>query len=100
MATAEIQATWERESLPIVVGGTGLYIKALTEGLAPVPDIPEQVRAEARARMEELGPTAFREELFKLDPAVARLPSADRQRLIRAHEVVQSHRPSLDRVAM
>ena len=90
MATAEIQATWERESLPIVVGGTGLYIKALTEGLAPVPDIPEHVRAEARARMEELGPTAFREELFKLDPAAARLSSADRQRLIRAYEVVQA----------
>jgi tRNA dimethylallyltransferase len=90
MATAEIQATWERKSLPIVVGGTGLYVKALMEGLAPVPDIPEQVRAEARARMERLGGAAFREELSELDPAAAHLAARDRQRLVRAYEVVKA----------
>ena len=74
---------------PIFTGGTGLYFKALTEGLVQVPDIPNAVRQEARQLFAELGGVRFRQSLAERDPeAAARLPSSDRQRLIRAWEVV------------
>ncbi len=91
MARREIEAAWAEMLLPIVVGGTGLYLKALTEGLAPVPDIPEAARAEARAAFLRLGGAAFRDELAKLDPeTAARVPAGDGQRLIRAYEVARA----------
>jgi len=90
-ARGEIEAVWAEMLLPIVVGGTGLYIKALTEGLAPVPDISEAARAEARAEFLRLGGPAFRDELTKLDPeTAARVPASDGQRLVRAYEVVRA----------
>ncbi|MEP5717243.1 MAG: isopentenyl transferase family protein, partial [Alphaproteobacteria bacterium] len=49
MAVAEIKAARAANCLPILVGGTGMYLKALTEGLAPVPDVPAAVTAEATA---------------------------------------------------
>jgi tRNA dimethylallyltransferase len=73
----------------IVVGGTGLYLHALLHGLAPVPDIPAEVRRAARARLALLGAPAFHAELAALDPATAaQLRPTDRQRLMRAYEVV------------
>jgi tRNA dimethylallyltransferase len=88
MARREIETAWSDMLLPIVVGGTGLYLKALTEGLAPVPDIPDAARAEARAEYLRLGGPAFRDELAKLDPeTAARVPASDGQRLVRAYEV-------------
>lgn len=85
MALEEIEAA----SVPIVVGGTGLYIRALLEGLAPVPEIPASVRAEARALHRELGGAAFRALLAERDPeGAARLHEGDTQRLVRAYEVV------------
>ena len=89
MAAEQIAAARTQGRLPIVVGGTGLYLKALTDGLAPVPEIPEAVRGEARALHRRLGGEAFKAELARLDPAAAtRLPAGDGQRLIRAYEVV------------
>jgi tRNA dimethylallyltransferase len=73
----------------IVVGGTGLYLHALLHGLAPVPAIPEAVRAAARTRLLERGLPALRAELAELDPMMAaRLRPTDRQRLLRAYEVI------------
>lgn len=73
----------------IVVGGTGLYLHALLHGLAPVPEIPETIRVTARARYAELGGAAFQAELGRLDPVMAgRVRQSDRQRLIRAYEVI------------
>jgi len=72
----------------IVVGGTGLYFKALTEGLAEIPPVPVSVRSEVEARFDAEGEAAFREALAKVDPASAqRIASGDRQRLVRAMEV-------------
>ncbi len=89
MARDEIAAAHADGRLPIVVGGTGLYLKALTEGLAAVPDIPDEVRAEARAEHARLGGEAFRAALAERDPeSVASIPAGDSQRLIRAWEVV------------
>jgi tRNA dimethylallyltransferase len=72
----------------IVVGGTGLYFKALTEGLAEIPQVPAEVRRRTGALYERLGEAAFRQELRRRDPeAAARIFPGDRQRLTRALEV-------------
>ncbi len=88
LAAAEIKAAWADRRLPIVVGGTGLYLKALTDGLSPIPEIPAAAREQATAFFERIGEAAFRGELAKKDPEMAaHLPAGDRQRLIRAFEV-------------
>jgi tRNA dimethylallyltransferase len=75
--------------VPIVVGGTGLYLHALLHGIAPVPEVPGAARAEAEARLARQGSAAFHAELALRDPVMARrLRPTDRQRLIRAFEVV------------
>jgi tRNA dimethylallyltransferase len=74
--------------LPILVGGTGLYFKALTTGLAAVPLIPAQIRRDIRARIENEGAPVLHAELTKVDPATAqRLMPNDRSRIGRALEV-------------
>jgi tRNA dimethylallyltransferase len=91
LALAEIAAAQAKGSLPFLVGGTGLYLRAVQHGLAAIPPIPAAIRAEAAMLHDEIGGTAFRERLIALDPAAAaRLPSGDRQRLLRAWEVVRA----------
>ena len=73
----------------IVVGGTGLYFKALTRGLAAVPPIPADIRAAVRSRLKSEGVAASHAELNQRDPAMAaRLMPSDRSRIARALEVV------------
>jgi tRNA dimethylallyltransferase len=73
----------------ILVGGTGLYFKALTAGLAAVPPIPAGVREQVRARVQSEGAPALHAELMRLDPATAqRITVNDRSRISRALEVV------------
>lgn len=82
--------------VPIVTGGTGLYLNALIHGLAAVPEIPAAVRAATRARLEVLGPAAFHDELAARDPVMgARLRPGDGQRLLRAWEVLETTGRSL-----
>jgi tRNA dimethylallyltransferase len=89
LALTEIAAAHAAGRLPILVGGTGLYLRALLEGIAPVPPVPPACRAAARELHARLGGEAFRAALAALDPdAAERLPASDRQRLIRAYEVV------------
>lgn len=76
-----------RGGTAIVAGGTGLYFRALEEGLSPVPEAPADIRAAAERRRDELGPAMFRAEVIAQDPAMARLPEGDAQRQIRAWEV-------------
>jgi tRNA dimethylallyltransferase len=74
---------------PILVGGTGLYFKALTQGLAAVPPVPADVRAVVRMRLKDEGIALLYEELSQRDPETAsRLMPADRARITRALEVV------------
>mgnify|MGYP003660580010 CR=1 FL=1 len=76
---------------PIVVGGTGLYFKALTQGISGMPDVPEEVRARVRARLEGEGTAALHRELAERDPAAAaRFPDTDPQRTLRALEVLEA----------
>ncbi len=82
---------WGRGGLPVVVGGTGLYLRALIEGLAPVPEIPGTARAAAAADYDRLGGEAFAERLATLDPVSAtEIPPGNRQRMIRAMEVARA----------
>ncbi len=82
--------------LPILVGGTGLYFKALTEGLAPVPDIPDEVRAQWRAEAARNDRAALHAMLMERDPAMAvKLGPTDPQRIVRALEVIDATGVSL-----
>jgi tRNA dimethylallyltransferase len=73
----------------IIVGGTGLYFKVLTQGLAAVPPVPYEIRAEVRARLVRDGVAALHAELARRDPgSAARLMPGDRSRITRALEVV------------
>lgn len=96
MALTAIGEARAEGRVPIVTGGTGLYINALIHGLAAVPEIPDAIRRAARVRLEVLGPAAFHGELAALDPAMgARLRTSDSQRLLRAWEVRQATGRSL-----
>jgi tRNA dimethylallyltransferase len=90
LATGAVAETWAAHRLPIVVGGTGLYIKALTGGLSALPEIPPAIRDQAGQCLDRLGEDAFRARLRAMDTASgedAILPN-DRQRLVRAMEVL------------
>ena len=82
--------------LPILVGGTGLYFKALTEGLTEIPPIPENVRIYWRDMAATAPPETLYAKLVQLDPVMAeRLNPADSQRIARALEVVTATGKSL-----
>ena len=77
--------------LPIFIGGSGLYFKALTRGLSAVPPIPPEIREAVRARLERDGVEALHAELARRDPVSAeRLKPRDRTRIARALEVVEA----------
>jgi tRNA dimethylallyltransferase len=87
MARREIDAIQAAGRLPILVGGTGLYLRTLLDGIAPVPEIDGTARDRVRSASVE----SNREELARLDPdAAARLHGADTTRIARALEVVLS----------
>lgn len=96
LATQEINAAHENGQLPIIIGGTGFYIKALTEGFSPVPEVPQHIRDKCTTRHHEIGNPAFHAELAAKDPVMAqRLHPNDTQRLIRAAEVLEATGKSL-----
>ena len=87
-ALAELAKARDAGGLPILTGGSGLYLAALTAGLADIPDPGPEARAEARALLHEIGPAALHARLAEVDPATAaRLRPSDSQRLARAWEV-------------
>ena len=95
-ATAVLGEIATRGRTAIVVGGTGLYFRALTQGLADIPAVPATVRAKVQALYDALGEAAFRERLAGVDPAAAaRVSRGDRQRLTRALEVFEATGQSL-----
>lgn len=74
--------------LPIFVGGTGMYFKAMTQGLSDIPPVPDKIRSEVRARAEGKSVGELHAQLQSVDPAVAeRLRPTDPQRILRALEV-------------
>ena len=96
LAIAAIAAARAQGRVPIVVGGTGLYLRALMTGLAEIPDTPPELRARLAAQLEAIGAPAFHRALSERDPEMAaRLLPSDRQRLIRAAEVLEATGRSL-----
>jgi tRNA dimethylallyltransferase len=88
LALVEMERALDAGRVPILLGGTGLYLKALTQGLAPVPEVPPAVRERADAEWRTLGAAAFAARLAEHDPRIAaRLKPNDRQRHVRAWEV-------------
>jgi tRNA dimethylallyltransferase len=86
LAAVEIKAAWAAGRPPFLVGGTGLYLKALLEGFAPIPEIDPQHRQDAQALLAELGAAGLH---ARLDPETrAKLRPSDSQRLMRAWEVL------------
>ncbi len=80
-----------RGRLPLLVGGSGLYLRALLEGMSPLPEVAAEVEEDLRQRLESEGLAALQAELGRLDPATARrLTSGDTQRTLRALGVVLS----------
>ena len=85
-AIADVRA---KGQVPILCGGTGLYLSSIINGLSPIPEVPPEVMEDLR-RLWEGDPKAFREHLLTLDPAMERLEPSDQQRHMRAaavHEV-------------
>lgn len=91
-----IEKILEMGKTPIITGGNGLYLKALIEGLSPIPEVSEEIRKEAVAKQEELGNPAFHEELAKRDPETAALyHPMHTARLVHAWEILEATGKSL-----
>jgi tRNA dimethylallyltransferase len=92
-ALAEVR---KAHRVPIFVGGTGLYFRALTDGLAEMPSVPAGVRDAARTKLKAIGNAAFHDELARRDPEMAeQLKPGDGQRMLRAWEVLEASGRSL-----
>ena len=88
LADAEIVQSRRAGRLPILCGGSGLYLRALMQGISAIPEVPAELRDRANRDWQEFGPEAFRNHLAGRDPAiVARLKPGDHQRHVRAWEV-------------
>jgi len=88
LATKKIYEIKRKKKVPILVGGTGLYYKALVEGLVKIPNIPSTFRNKVRKLHKELGQEKFYKKLIKIDPIlINQIKSTDTQRSIRAYEV-------------
>ncbi len=91
-----LDASRDTRKLPIIVGGTGLYFKALTEGLAAIPDVPRGVLAAWRERQKADGPESLHKVLSERDSNMAaRLQPGDGQRIVRALAVLEATGRSL-----
>jgi tRNA dimethylallyltransferase len=90
-AAAAITAAVQAGTLPILAGGTGLYLQALMTGLPAMPPVPASMRAAARTLLDEIGHDALHARLAARDPVIAaRLKVGDTQRLLRAWEVAEA----------
>ena len=96
LVTEKINIIKKRKNIPILVGGTGLYFKALTDGLVKIPNIPIKFRNKIRNLQKKLGQKKFYKQLIKLDPLInEKINPTDVQRSIRAYEVKSYTKKSL-----
>jgi tRNA dimethylallyltransferase len=96
LAIKKIKEVKKRKKIPIFVGGTGLYFKALTDGLVSIPNIPSRFREKIRTLHKTLGQKKFYKKLLKLDlNSKKKIDPTDAQRSIRAFEVKQFTKKSL-----
>ena len=96
MVINKMKEQWNQNRTPILVGGTGLYFKALTDGLVKIPDIPNDLRTDIRELHNKIGQKNFYNKLIKLDPLVKKfLSPSDSHRSMRAYEVKKLTNTSL-----
>jgi len=95
-AKSKIKNIKKKNKIPILVGGTGLYFKALTEGIVKIPEIPLNIRNRVRKKQSKIGQNKFYSELIKLDPLCKnKIDKNDTQRSMRAYEVKKFTNKSL-----
>jgi tRNA dimethylallyltransferase len=96
MAIKKIEDQWRKDKTPIIVGGTGLYFKALTDGLVKIPEIPISIKNQIRKLHKEIGQKNFFNQLIKLDPLSQKfVVPTDAQRSMRVYEVKKFTNKSL-----
>ena len=96
LAIKKIQAIRERNKIPILVGGTGLYFNSLINGLVKIPNIPIKFRNKIRLMQKKYGQKKFYKKLLKIDPKVKdKINSNDTQRSIRAYEIKSFSKKSM-----
>ena len=96
LANEKIILIKKRNKIPILVGGTGLYFKALTDGLVKIPNIPNKYRNKIRNLQKKIGQKIFFKQLIKLDPLInEKINPTDVQRSIRAYEIKSFTKKSL-----
>ena len=95
-AKVKINKIKKKNKVPILVGGTGLYFKSLTEGLVKIPNIPISFRNKIRSLQKKIGQKIFYENLLKIDPSVKnKIDPNDIQRTIRAYEIKKFTKKSI-----
>ena len=88
LSIKKIKRIRKKKKVPIIVGGTGLYFKALTDGLVKIPNIPIRLRNKIRLMQKQLGQKKFYKKLLMLDPLIKnKIEKNDIQRSIRAYEI-------------
>jgi len=96
LAKKNIKKIRDKNKIPVLVGGTGLYFKALTDGLVKIPKIPIPIRNKIRRMQNKLGQKKFYLKLLKIDPLVKnKIDLTDVQRSIRAYEVISFTKKSV-----
>jgi len=91
LASAKVREVCEKGKLPVIVGGSGMYISMLLYGYSDIPDISPEIRADVRALREKIGPEEFFARLASRDPVSANtLKISDSQRVIRAYEIFEA----------
>ena len=97
LARQKIKKIQKKNMIPIIVGGTGLYFKALTDGLVEIPNIPARLRNDVRNLHQRLGQREFFKKLLKIDSSYkGKINTSDSQRSIRAYEVKKFTKKSLN----
>ena len=96
LVKSKIKEIQKRNKVPILVGGTGLYFKSLTEGLVKIPNIPSRFRNKVRLLQKRIGQEKFYKKLITIDPLVEKqINSNDVQRTIRAFEIKKFTKKSI-----
>jgi tRNA dimethylallyltransferase len=87
LAKLAIEESWQQNKLPLIVGGSGMYISKLVDGISEIPEIDEEIRKLSRDFFEEIGVEEFRNNLIELGEEKDKIIKLDKQRLIRSYEV-------------
>ncbi len=95
LVESSIKETWQQNRIPLIVGGSGMYISKLIEGISKIPEIDESLRNEAIELFENLSKEDFIEELVRLGEDKSKIKNLDKHRLIRSYEVLRQSGKSI-----